>query len=236
MNFFSKERPNSIVPWKRPLPSIEVIEEMEAKLDQALLEGAESIVDIRFSGKERYSFWTISDWKWRRRLVEAKGDWQAAEMWLTDVKAGRNILDRDLVEDVDEARELLSVLAWNEDISIRGAAAKTRELSQFLSDRWLNDIAMELMISHLDSRLRARGVSEKGVILKLLAFDATLLSAKDNDYSHVVLAGVVTMVKDFGKTDLYFIHNLNGNHWIAVHVDFTKKLIEIGKLYYCSRK
>src|SRR5882762_8389184 len=106
-SYFSEAKPtkNVLCLRTRKLPSLEFIKSAEEFLGQALLNGAQSILDPAYKG-EGSPLWTIQYWREMHDILKAQARWRRGDVWLQNRSTGTSAQP-----DIDQARQHLSSLA-----------------------------------------------------------------------------------------------------------------------------
>ena len=132
----------------RSIPPIAFIDKLDNGMGQAWFDGKVSIIDPRFGdSNNRSPFWAPTYWRQMGTLIKAQCDWRAVRVWIQ-----KEMVKPNLPRPLPSEHELFTSCGWNAPLSrvvTTVAGMTTYTLSQFLSNRWLDQDAMELMISHL---------------------------------------------------------------------------------------
>jgi hypothetical protein len=98
--------------FTRAIPPQHLVLKLEEEIGQAWFDGAESIVDRRFSSKgESSPLWTLTYWREMSRIVRVQRDWREALNWLAVQSQHTMGLPSPAV--------LLRSVGWNSKISSR---------------------------------------------------------------------------------------------------------------------
>jgi len=229
---FSPDAPQKDVQafLRRSIPPKSFITIMENSLGQAWFDGKVSIVDPRYMGSDnRLSFWVPTYWRRMDGIIKAQQRWWEARAWLQ--KEGTKA---DLPLPLLSEHELFVSIGWNVPLAkavTKSPGITTYTLAQFLSDRWLDQEAMELMITHLQKRLQQDPNHKKVMIAScqffLVVEDAASRNRYDDKSISPALRNVEVRVKN-GTLSYLYIPVFGNHHEIAVYVDFKAEKIGYG--------
>ncbi|KAH9896486.1 hypothetical protein C8Q73DRAFT_788843 [Cubamyces lactineus] len=208
----------------RPIPPKPFIEKLEQSFGQAWFDGASSVVDSRYK-QSRLPLYVLTYWREMSRVLEKMARWHTASKWLDRYvqKHGHNDM-------TNKVHTILDNLAWGADLRAYGAATTTDTLAILLSEAWLDDELIDMLTTHLASRVRGRPDLEKCLAVVTLSFQHCILaySGKRPDGPvPTVLLDIKERVNS-GIQQLYFPANLENTHWVAFHVDFNARIIQYG--------
>ena len=225
------EPPKGDIKWLEdwPIPPTPYIQQLEDALGQQWFNGACSFVDQHLKGNKPLPFGVLTWWRQMTAMILAKAWWRAADEWLAVGLRGKSALDPDTVIEIDQARALLGVLGWNSHISVLGANTSTVQFSRLVSDMWLDDNLIDMMMHHLAARARCDPQISGLVIIDTLAFPAALLAgAAKKDFTSHILKSHATLVHTSGRKQLFFPFHHGTNHWLAFMIDFTNSTVQYG--------
>ncbi|KAI0318142.1 hypothetical protein OF83DRAFT_1083107 [Amylostereum chailletii] len=170
-------------------------------------EGACSIIDLTYKGT-RWPLWIITYWReWSERR-RSMGLWTKA---------------------VSSARVALRTLAWGQELRAYGSRAPLDHLSQIVSDGWLGDEVLNVLLLGLYARARLDTRLADQVIIAPATLDYKIRTTESKDYDHAtLLLRYRDNIRRLSLRFLYFLSFVNDNHWIAVCVDFESKCIKYG--------
>ena len=215
---------------RRSIPPIAFIDKVEKEVGQAWFDGKVAIVDPRFSNSNNtLPFWALTYWRQMSKIIKAQHDWMDARAWIQTEVTKSSISHPLLLE-----HELLTTCGWNVPLPrtvTMVPGMTTHTLSQFLSNRWLDQEAMDLMISHLQKRLRQDGIRSKKVMIASCQFFSVLYdAAKTNRYSNEAIFSSLWNIEARVKEGLRYLYiPVFGNHHeIAAYVDFDLRKIGYG--------
>ena len=227
------EHPKGDISWLEdwPIPPAPYIQQLEEALGQQWFDGACSFVDLCFKGNELLPFWVLTWWRRMTAVIHTKGQWHAADKWawLAVGLQGKSALDPDTVIKIDHARVLLGVLGWNSHVSVLGANTSTVQFSRLVSEEWLDDNLVDMMMYHLAARAHCDPQIAGSVIIDTLAFPTALLvGAATEDFTSHILKSHVTSVHTSGRKQLFFPFHHGNNHWLAFMIDFANRKVWYG--------
>ena len=224
---FSKGEPNEDMAClkMRPIPQKAWLEQLEKDFGQAWFNGTRSIEDKRYKNS-RLPLFALTYWKEMRIVVEKRAIWQAADEWLARRgKSGE-------VEEADRAREMMSCLTWGFDITALGASCPKRKLAILLSDNWIDDDIINMMMFYLAAQVRLDAELQKTTVVAALNLQLHINRAyKTGDYSKAsvpLLCRYTELFKEKKRTYLYFPAHIGGNHWVPFFIDFKTETIRHG--------
>ena len=147
-NCFSEYKPTEDISClaNRNLPSRIFVN--NAKSDQAILDGANSIDDPHYKGGF-LPLWTVAYWDTMHGIVEDQKIWRQVLQWLKeqdDNSAWKRFFN--------ECWTLLTTLEWNTKICLPGGAGPVSHLAQLLGDKMVNGNVVDMMVEHLAGRIR----------------------------------------------------------------------------------
>jgi hypothetical protein len=226
---FSSEAPQMDIQTflHRSIPPKSFITAVENSLGQAWFDGKVSFVDPRFVGSDnRLSFWVPTYWRRMDSIIEAKKRWQEARVWLQTESTKTNHPSQ-----LPSERELFASIGWNVPLA-KGPGMTTGTLAQFLSNWWLDQEAMELMITHLQKRLAEDPIRRKKAMIASCQFfsvveDAASKNRYDDKTISSALRNIEVRVKNETLSYLYFPF-FGNHHEIAVYINFEERKIGYG--------
>ena len=211
--------------FSRPFPPPSAIQRLRAAFGQAWIDGAKSIIDPRFNdGRDWLPLWTLSYWQVISNTVQACSLWNGCKDWLT--KESRTVEATQLM---DQARGLLRLLSWDMDIG-QGYGITTHEFVRLLGMDWITDTLEDMMVAHLAHRA-SRACKNVLIGTSILAefIKSGALVADFSPSNAPLLHQYERQIKARGVERLYLPVHVNGNHWIAVAVDFVGHTIAYGE-------
>jgi hypothetical protein len=202
------------------------LKELEKDFGQAWFDGARSIKDKRFKDS-RLALCALSYWKEMRVIIEKRAIWQAADEWLA--RWGKN---GEELEEADRARELMSCLPWGQNITALGAGCPKENLAVLLSDNWVDDEIVNMMMFDLAACVRLDPELQTTTVIAALNLQMHIRRAYDTgDYSEEsvpLLCRYTKLFKEEKRSRLYFPAHINGNHWVPFLIDFKNETIRHG--------
>ncbi|KAJ6548850.1 hypothetical protein B0H19DRAFT_1074654 [Mycena capillaripes] len=205
----------------RPIPSSEILKDLSKIVGQAWLDGYTSIRDPRFNdGRDRLPLGALTLWKELEHAVKDQKMWQSSREW-TDKELAKPGLDKADQAALATARSLLDTIG--RDTKIFGEWT-TFDLSIILSNAWLSDDHIDMMMADLSARVVAAPELAQKVMIAPLAFSQAI---KDTP----LLARYENHIKSKGLIELHFPLHIHGNHWIAGKVDFKQHLIGTADIF-----
>ncbi|KAH9835199.1 uncharacterized protein C8Q71DRAFT_858853 [Rhodofomes roseus] len=220
---------------ERSLPSRDYVESLEKASNQAWLNGAQSMHDLRYNDRrERLPLYTLTAWHDLLEIRDAQQSWKSSRSWLAHVRK-----DPSLAAGAVEAEKLLLSLSWDKPCSTpprlgaRTCLTSTRTLNRLLDDKaWISGSLMDAMIEHVNRRLQdKRELAFEVLIASHVVMQQLRRAVSLHDYGQKnvpMLARFEQRVKLDRYERLYlpvFVHNC---HWIAVEVNFSQSTIAYG--------
>ncbi|KAF5326015.1 hypothetical protein D9611_000001 [Ephemerocybe angulata] len=175
--------------------------------------GHRSVIDDHFE-TERLPPRIIILWKELNRLKKGQNLWGTAWKWCQRM-AKRTRTKKDMAAVID----VLNTLPWNLPTDVDKGYVTNLNLSRFLGTAFLTDGDLLFMTAAIAERLPQGSFASSQV---LGTYFPQLL---DKGSSTRYLKKVFDAKR---AKKLYFPLNVNGNHWIAVKVDFVEKTISYG--------
>lgn len=226
----------------RPIPAQKYLEKLEAEFGQAWFDGKRSITDNRYKAS-RLPIQALSLWKELAIIVRKRNTWRAAEEFLTSRE--RKPL---YSEAVSEALQLFHDLQWGGTVQVLNARAPVENLAELLSEEWLGSEVVDMLCTHLQSRVRHdRDLFRKVVIAPSTIAQAIcdIYPASELENASSAVNGSLRSYESYfrvsndgsamdGRTHLYLVVNVQNSHWVAVMVNFTDKTISYGTCVICS--
>ena len=136
------------------------------------------------------------------------------------------------MEEADRAREMMSCLTWGFDITALGARCPKQNLAILLSDNWIDDDIINMMMFYLAAQVRLDPELQKTTVVASLTLQLHINRAYETgDYSKgsvPLLCRYTELFKEKKRTYLYFPAHIGGNHWVPFFVDFKTETIRHG--------
>ena len=228
--WFSIDPPKTLVDnaiLSRWIPSLEFLSQLEKSFGQAWFNGAKSVVDPRFNeGRDRLPLWIITYWREIAWCKELQSIWVASMSWL-DREESKGKTSLELIQNV---RQLLGELSWNEKMSYCRGTTSTPELARFLGTAWLSDNHIDMMIEELVNVLEFDPKS-KAKIANLSQFAepiGRIHEKRESQRKKTLLERYEEEVKEGRLEKLYFPLHVSNAHWIAGMIDFKNRTFLFG--------
>lgn len=223
--WFSRDAPKDNVSKikSRSIPPQALLIELRGDSQQAWLDGARSIVDPRFNkGAERFPLWIITYWITTGDIIRAQTNWMRAREWIEDQSQASIFPD-----DFTTSTEIFGSIGWNSPHRLAKLTFSTQKFCQLLSNHWLCDDIMELLVDDLQTRLKNDPVRAEKTIIAPSTFYRIFAPAQERGYHNDMLPRCLKriehLINNKGVQYLYIPVLVNKNHEIAVYVDFVKK-------------
>lgn len=215
-----------------PLPPSHCLQLLNLHFGQAWFDGNKSIVDWRYKDS-RFPLSTLTYWLGVERARKSQAVWQAADLWL-------GTWGRDDITQANEARNAFAVLPWDEEYHTSNTVGtRTEVLAVMLSDEWWSDEHIDMCTTYLAQRARSDPSLRKSTVVACLRFTQELeAAARRNTYgksASLFLQHYKSLFLDHGRERLLFPVHMNGNHWIAMEINFCKRTIRHGMISCSSR-
>ncbi|KAJ3007533.1 hypothetical protein NUW54_g3516 [Trametes sanguinea] len=192
----------------RPIPPLPYLKQLEAAFGQAWFDGAKSVTDFRYK-QSRLPLWVLTYWREMSRTLEKRQLWRQASAWLSNSVKGQEA-SRELA---GQAEGLFDRLAWGVDLRVLGAATTTETLSMLLSDKWLDDEMIDMLVTDIANRALGIPSISATTVVTTLAFQHSTLKVR---------------LMEGAKKRLFFPANIDNCHWIAFCIDFESETISYG--------
>ncbi|KAL7281612.1 hypothetical protein ACG7TL_004929 [Trametes sanguinea] len=206
----------------RPLPPDDLVRKLQQAFGQAWFNGAQSLVDRRFKQSKLLLF-VLTYWTEMGLVVSKKAIWKRAVDWLTRWEQDTNFL-----KEADRARSLMDLLPWSARIKALGSDTGAENLALLLSEQWLDDELINMLVQELFQRTHLDPKLSRTVALLPLAFQQVLhKAAAKQTYSHPLLERCKHYISG-GRQRFYFPVNVGGVHWVSCMIDFEENVICYG--------
>jgi len=184
------------------------------------------------SGAQRYPLWTVTYWNDLSSVKETQSTWQSTLACLDD-----RMLQTDIQEQENEHqllwRSLETALGLSSTGSIttgNGVAVATQCLAGFFTTEWLSDEHESMMLDLLREDVKKEESTD--VVIETVWFIGLLMRAHA-DQENYGKNGYLWLVERGEDTShhgarLVTIANKNGNHWVALIIDFGNRAIWYG--------
>ncbi|KAF7972553.1 hypothetical protein HWV62_17764 [Athelia sp. TMB] len=233
--WFSNDLPASNLDFlaDRAIPNKDFLKKLKRLASQAWLDGAQSLVDPRYNdGVNRLPLWGLSYWIEMSEIADAKESWAKCERWLS-VASNTPRQSEAASQAFANASAFLPGLGWRAAVQGLDNQQTTLEFTKLLGEDWLSSGLIQMMIDHLSARVNADPTLAASTIIggpslaqSMVAADVQKLAYSRK--STALLSRYEEHIKSSKTNHLYFPANVNGNHWIAVHVDFEKREFSYG--------
>ncbi|KAI0310599.1 hypothetical protein OF83DRAFT_1178378 [Amylostereum chailletii] len=209
------------------MPQADWIASVESMFREKVKEGARSIIDPTYKGT-RWPLWIITYWReWGERR-RSMGLWSLSENWIQQCLGSHKATD-ETAKAVSSARVALRTLAWGQELRAYGSRAPLDHLSQLVSDGWLGDEVLNVLLLGLYARARLDTRLADQIIIAPATLDYKIRTTESKDYDHAtLLVRYRDTIRRLSPRFLYFLSFVNDNHWIAVCVDFESKCVRYG--------
>jgi hypothetical protein len=208
----------------RPIPPVDWLGKLNMALGQAWFDGQRSIIDPRYKDS-RLPLWTIQFWKDMAEAVKKRVLWQASDEWIA-----KNMKDIAVVKEGEVAREVMGTLSWGIPLRALGSLTTMETLTILLSDRWLDDEIMDMLLANIAARTRT-DPKLAHIAVTPISFHLRL---HDGYKKRAYGKAFVTELHRYkayvskGKTILYMSVNIGGSHWVPFCIDFKKRQFSYG--------
>jgi hypothetical protein len=160
--------------------------------------------------------------------LERRAHWKKAEEWLR--RWGES---DDLLDEADRAREMLASLDWGSAVSALGATCPKHNLTHLLSDDWIDDEIINMMMYDLADRVRLDPKLSKTTIVANLPLQNDIHRAFESKGYSKKNVGLLYRYTELFKSEkrkcLYFPTHVDGNHWVPMLIDFEARAIRYGR-------
>lgn len=208
---------------KRPIPSDDFIRKLQKVFGPAWFSGARSIVDARYK-YSRLPLAALTYWTEMSIILKKRAAWKQAESWLTRWEREVGFLD-----EADHARILMGSLSWTARIQALGSDTGAENLAILLSEEWLDDEVINMLVQEIYARARLNPkLSREVAVLPLALQQVVRNAAMRHDYTHPLLDRCKRLIAN-GRQRIYFPVNVGGVHWVPCMVDVEAKVIRYGK-------
>jgi hypothetical protein len=208
---------------------------MDETWNVAFENGAQAIVDPNWNdGYDKVPMHAVTFWQMARGVVAAKEGWGKSVKWME--RQRKMVIDKETTACLDTAFERLETLPWNGPLPWLSSSSRTKGFVRLLGDEWLDDENIDMMMEFLsDCVERANGAGE--VKIAQLSFSRKLVQCDEGGNYNANAYGkecgrYEQLAKSTELKRLYFPVHVNGNHWIAVCIDFERKKICYGTYWY----
>lgn len=132
------------------------------------------------------------------------------------------------------AYAFLDQLGWDTPVLGLDNQQTTVEFTRLLGNGWLSTSLLQMMVEELSSRARTHTGIAANTVIAGPHFAQALESASNRELPYTrkttpLLSHYEKDIKSLKKEKLYFPAHVNENHWITVHVDFSKHEYSYGK-------
>ncbi|KAI0688683.1 hypothetical protein C8T65DRAFT_700472 [Cerioporus squamosus] len=196
-----------------PVPASPLLDKLKIASGQAMLDGAQSILHPE-SPTHRYPLWILTYWLRMCDILTLRASWAGCCSWLS--KQTRDPVASTVFE---TAIQHLETLPCNVPTSALGRVAiHTSDFLQFISDRWLSDEHVNLMVAHINRRLQ----EAPELAARVEAKDEAFYDASSPRYLNLL----ETKLGPKPRCVLYFpVYLPEYHHWITIRVNFFRNEI-----------
>jgi len=228
--WFSLNSPttNPICLLTRPIPDANFLKCLEDISGQAWFDGSKLIMDSRYNdGRDCLPLWTITFWRAMLDFAVQRDSWKRSMDWLKRVVA--------IEDDINNVYDILLSLGWNTKLPYLQEAVTTCLLSAMLSNEWLNDDHINMMMEELTQGLKSSINSKDKVMIAPLELSNELAQTRGckQIYSRTSTPFLYLYAKRIQEKKtwrLYIPVHVNQNHWIVAYVDLENREISYGEL------
>lgn len=228
---FSPQPPNENIERLRTrvLPSRKFVEETRKAFGQAVLNGANSVVDPKYK-ESRIPLWVITFWRNAYEVVDATSRWRKSMAWLKAHQEPTATLPV-----IKKAENWLASLSWNQSIKIHGAATYTTTLhfTPLLSDGMITGTLVDMMVAYIAEQVQLDEELRSTVEIATLAFLNYIMQAKspaDFDKPRTKYMRKLEERIRRNNPTLYFPAHLEKQlHWLVFSINFEEKEFAYGK-------
>ncbi|KAF7973318.1 hypothetical protein HWV62_15563 [Athelia sp. TMB] len=213
---------------ERNLPSKEFVDGALACLDQALRDGASSIIDPNYR-EGRLPLWCLSFWRECREVAAAWKAWSKSAKWLLQHETPIGTQP-----EITQSRRNLESLPWNEITKIKGAATNMRtiEFAKVLSNTLLTTTLVDVLVNIIASHVQSDGLlSETFEVVDLLFMHYIEKAESPESYqkrSCPYLHRLEKKLRAKQKILIYPLHIPKRVHFISSEVNFVERTISYG--------
>ncbi|KAF6765888.1 hypothetical protein DFP72DRAFT_996748 [Ephemerocybe angulata] len=238
--YFSAEppTPNASTLFTRRIPSSAQLKKIEQEIGQAWFDGMLSIIDPRVPDGERFPLWAVSFWKLLLDIRDGQKMWKRSLAWCnSEMEQRQKKGDYDTVMMLEEVKEQLDELPWNDSMDFERRWSRTLSLSHFLGPERLTDSHLNMMVAIIAEKVSP----EAKVLIAPLAFTYDIitidrkLKLPSKRWNRTILTQYERRIKQDGIKELHFPLHVDGNHWIVGKVDFIKSTVSYGNSLKGSR-
>ena len=207
----------------RSIPPKAILDKLDCLLGQAWFDGKVSILDPRYNdGSDALPLWAPTYWLKMAKIISIQTEWRRAKEWIQDQKQ--------TLSGFPAPAAVFAAHPWNMPLH-RDGSMTNHTLAQLLSNRWLSDDIMFLMVGHLRDRLQQDPVLNASTIIAPSLFYLVIENAaKMGNFDLPALRKVEDRVKERRGRFLWMGGFIGGNHEIALHIDFHLKELAYGAL------
>ena len=134
-----------------------------------------------------------------------------------------------MLEEADHAREMMSCLSWGLDITALGATCPKENFTVFLSDNWIDNDTINMMMFDLVAHVHLDPELRKTTVVATFNLQMHIHRAYNTgNYSKesvLLLSRYSQLFKEKKCSCLYFPMHINGNHWVPFLIDFKNETI-----------
>lgn len=213
---------------ERNLPAKEFVDTALATLDQALQDGASSIIDPNYKGG-RLPLWSLSFWREGYEVAAAWTTWSKSASWLLKHDTSPNTQP-----EIAKCRRSLASVRWNEITKVKGAATNMRtvDFARVLSNDMLTTTLVDMLVNIVADHVQSDEILSAKFEVVDLFFMHVIEQAKDPEHyqrkSGKFLRRLEEKLQGGQKILLYPMHIPARVHFISAEVDFGKRSISYG--------
>lgn len=225
---YSSEEPNTKAEalWERCfLPPEDMLEEL---LRAKVPKNAKSLTDWD-EESIRYDLSAIEIYRSCDRACKTRALWRKAQKWMDEwTNRTDGMRDTSFITE-----KLAGTLEWDVHIRTVGPGVHTNELIGLLSDEWLTDGHIDLILRVLIDRQRNSERPPEAIIAPCMFISHVRNMYETRKDKYPLTARVVERYRDDflkGRCKvLYFVALMNQNHWVAWKIDYTAGTLSHGE-------
>ncbi|KAJ3780264.1 hypothetical protein GGU10DRAFT_279690 [Lentinula aff. detonsa] len=149
----------------QPIPPKSFVVELLENVDQAVLDGCQSMVNPKYPA-QRFPLFAPTFLQHIHVTLEAQSEWRHSLKWIGEQT------EEGIGNKISTTLQILQVLPWRVqlDLTFTSTHSTTLTLSRLLSDHWMTSSLIDLMIGQLSDRLARDSDLDSCVVLEPLRF------------------------------------------------------------------
>lgn len=202
------------------LPTCKLVNVMQTMLNQAILDGAQSVIHPQFHSSH-LSLWSIEAYQLYYHFHDGQDAWRKSVDWLKGVGS---------LCEIGLAIEVIEWMAWNTRFDPPGAGTSftTLVLAWLLSDHKICDNLINMMFCQLAGHVEEEEALDHITHIETLCFMHDINKAKGQEDHKKPLTKLLHPIKAAVKTKkcLYFPHYWAiQHHWLVFKLDLENREI-----------